>query len=439
MDVVKINDDSSLQALIEKVVNDEIKKLASDASEVIKLSSTPLLDVNSQTEQPTVDTTALDGLLEQEQTELGVTTEDAQLSGETTTNAPAAESEKIKLETISPDDAETLQSEQHGVEVIEEEAAVTTTSSQPDESSTEDEGANSESIFMPWSEVGDVVGDLLTSIFGFDSSQAESEETLATDNESAKKEETVSSDKNNDSISGEVEPLTTTTQFESSEAAEIEQSTDKIDEESTPAGNDGERSYEEEVVPLAVPAVMSSDFQDKTENEIDLKIENLAGFATETPAEQIAEMIPSESVKTEPEVLEVISVDEDKPTSFEESISHVMNLVKDTEGRLALESIGDVVDTILIDKHMKDDVEDLDQIVLGTLKEIETNLGLNGDADMPNDSFDPIVNHREDLMKKIETEINDSLLNKHSFDYDNFMPNMAKAALRYKHERDVDF
>jgi CheY-specific phosphatase CheX len=152
-------------------------------------------------------------------------------------------------------------------------------------------------------------------------------------------------------------------------------------------------------------------------------------------------------------VLEVISElsnegeEAREPVSFEESVNHVMNLVKGTEGRLALEAAQNVVDSILIDKHMNDNVNALDQIVYGTLKEIGSNMGLNGNDnnhDMgikePTETIDPIDQQREEMIRNFESDINKSLVNAGPFDtFENFVPNSAKAAMYYKYQYDDDF
>lgn len=423
MDIIKVNGDSdknSLQALIEKVVNDEIKKLAQEtigASEVIKLNSEPLLNVVSSTEPPLVDTTTI---ADESQTEFVATTFSS--DGETTTSAPAVENEMIKLETITFDNTETSPTEQHRVEVSTTEVETTTSSLQPDESATDD-GSISDSLLS-------AVGDLLSSILGLDSSlESEKTFTQTEDEIVGKTENAASADIALDATatSVDLQPFTTTDAPESEASSEIERGTQKFDETATPVGYEGERSGEEETVPLGISTVLSNDIQDKDLSEIDLKIENLASaqtsFATESPETVRDE--PSESISVEPVAFEILS-DGDKAASFEDSINRVMSLVKGTEGRLPSESAGNVVDSILIDKHMRDDVNDLDQIVYGTLKEIEANLGISRDA------YEPIVHRNEDAIKNFEMEINVN-----PYDADNFMPNSAKAALQYKHDDDV--
>lgn len=229
---------------------------------------------------------------------------------------------------------------------------------------------------------------------------------------------------------------------------------------------------EQSAVTSTAPAVDDDDDQKLTSeiapaiNEVDLKIENLANvqtsFMTEnTPevyterAETVKEQSDVEKVDDDDDsiVLETLSElttvddeddeDENKPVSFEDSVNHVMNLVRGSEGNLALEAAQNIVDSVLIDQHMDDSVSDLDQIVYGTLKEIETNLGLNEeDKNLPKDSFEPSDHEREEMIKNFETDINESLRRiKPSEDYESLdiEPNPAKAAIYYKFQYGEDF
>lgn len=451
MDIVKVivEDGSkfSFLALIEKVAQDEIKKLAEeklplDKSELTKDSSAPLALLNikviSSSERAPFETTTL---LVQETTKLSATTGSMNLDSETIlpTNAPAVESETIKLETISDDTTETLQNRIK----VPEEVETTANSLQLDENVTKENSA-SDSLLS-------AVGDLLSSILGLDRKNTdenavvtEKQQNVVADNEAVDKTIVVK-----ETIAPALEPITTTVSLESeasSEASEIEQGTEKMDETATPVGFEGERIVEMEVkktsetMPLL--SVMS---QDKGTNEIDLKIENLANAQTSSATENTPDQVtvtvkiteePSEGSSNEPDVLEVISDasnDSEKPVSFEESVNQIMNLVKNSEGHLR--------DSILIDKNMKQDVRDLDQIIYGTLKDIYSNLGENPNSshlsmqeEVPMESYEPVVSQKVDLIKSSEYEIN-----KHPFEYDNFVLNSAKAALHYKWQDDVDF
>lgn len=396
MDVVKVNDDG-LQSLIEKVVNDELKKLAYEKSqniavEVIKHSSVPLLNVVSSVEKflPETTTSFDESTTEQEP----IATESTNLDDETA------------LPSVPPTVAPPVD-ESHNVA---EEVEITTGDSNDDDN----DDHVSDSLLS-------AVGDLLSSILGLDGAIGDD------------KTESVESGNENEATT-ELESFTTT------EVSEIEQGTEKIDETSTtPAGYEGEEESSESV-PTENPNVTSNASQeDKPTNEVDVKIENLAiaqtSFATENTPEQVTETVRDE---TAPDVLEVIAeTSNEKPDSIEQRINQVMDLVKGTEGRLALQSMGNVLDSTLIDKEMKNDVSDLAQIVYGTLKEAQANFGLNEDSEKTSNSFSPAFH--EDLIKNFEIEINDALVNRNHFDHESFVPNSAKAALQYKHQDIDDF
>lgn len=329
MDIVQVDGYDGLQALIEKVVNDEIKKLA--AGEAIRETTTMGTD------------------------ELVVATEAA---AENDSGAPPA----------------------------------------------------SDSLLS-------AVGDLLSSILGLD-------ERVKIDENAIDEKALAAISENDKSAEAPKEPLTTTEQA-SSEAIEIELSTERADEEEAkPTGSNDEEESRETERPLKAA--------DEVVSEIDLKIENLANaqtsFATES-AEQVTETVsePSESAKREPDVLEVIA-ETSKPVSFDESISHVMSLVKGSAAPRP-----PMVESVLIDQHMRDDVNDLDKIVYGTLKEIEANLGMIHQQPMD------IYETSSDTIKKLENQLNDSVANRNLFDLGSFVPNSAKAALQYKYEDDLDF
>lgn len=482
-DAIKVNvnvDDvieSGLHALIEKVVNDEIKQLAQDrspdkSSAVIKLHSAPLLNVFiiPSDELPTLPSaimkekiqTTTDG-----ENELGATSGSIDLDSETIvpTNAPAVEVVTIKLETISDDDT-TTEVLQNRVKVSDETttnkvlaavevAAAVTNGLQVDES-VSDENSISDSLLS-------AVGDLLSSILGLDGSKKEKTNENAIDDENAN-ENNVSSDNKREhnaaasetTVVPTTETFTTTIAFESeSEASSdettgIEQGTEKIDETATPVGYEGELNSErestettDEAVPLNHPSIAMSAVHFEDLSEIDLKIDNLANaqtsFATESTLEQATEAISvetcSDGVKFEPYMLEVIlDPSNEKPVSVEESVNQVMNLMKDTTGgRIPLG------DSFLIDKHMmKDDVNILDDVVYGTLKEIESNLGMN-QHETSLDLDEPVSTRRDDLIKNFEAEINKSLINKHPYPFVTFLPSSAKAALQELRRDDVDF
>lgn len=458
MDVIKVNvqtNKNSFDSLIEKVVNDELEKLANEkspigASELIKLSSESFLNILESTEQASVETTTLLEIVsEQDQTELSATTRSVITDSETIlpTNAPAVETETIKLETISDDTTETLQNRIK----VPGEVQTTANSLQLDETVT-DENSISDSLLS-------AVGDLLSSILGLDSSKEEkSDENATVDGSMAEQQTVIADNKSSDKIAFlketiapalALEPLTTTISFESeasSELSGIEQGTKRNDETATPVGYEGEQNNEEEsgetteTVTLKISTLVSNDSRDKDINEIDLKIENLANaqtsFATENTPEQVTETVRLEATEGELEVLEVLSVEPSadgvKPVSFEDSVNQVMNLVKNTEGRLSLG------DSVLIDKNMKEDMTDLDQIVYGTLKELESNLGMR-QQELTSFNKEPAVKQGEILIKNFETQTKNTLINKHPYEFDNFMVNSAKAAMQYKRQDESDF
>lgn len=382
MDVVKPNDDhseSNLQALIEKVVNEEIKKLAS-TTEVIKLVSVSLLNSESASTEAVTE-----GLMTTEG-EPEATSGSSNLDRETvlpTIVVPAIEIEPIKAETMSSDTTTSLPNEQNRIKVSEE-MKTTTNRLQPDEIVI-GENRISDSLLS-------AVSDLLSSILGLESSLLktkpdgsfpvdESIEKMQTVSNRNKIEEDNSVSKKTVATSTKAasQPLATTIPFEmeaSSDAPEIEQGTEKLDG-TTPEGYEGEQSYEEElgemkIVPLKFSSTALNAFKDKTVSEIDLKIENLANSQTSltesTPEQQVTETVRDENVN----VLEVIS-ESDKafqPVSFDDSVNQVMNLVKAAEKQPSFGSM-------LNEKNMKEDVILVDEVVYGTLKEIETTLGIH--------------------------------------------------------------
>lgn len=334
MPVVKVDGYDGLQALIEKVVNDEIKKLA--AGEAITETTTTMS------------------------------------ADEMTTEAA------VEQQTMGDSEVQTIEL---------------------------DSSAVSDSLLS-------AVGDLLSSILGLD-------ERVKIDENAIDEKTLVAISENVRNADAPKEPLTTTEEA-SSEAIEIELGTERTEVEEKPAGYEGEEESKESVAPFKASTAVS---RDEVVSEIDLKIENLANaqtsFATES-AEQVTETVsnPSESIKREPDVLEVIA-ETSKPVSFDESISHVMSLVKGSAAPRPMP------ESILIDQHMKDDVNDLDKIVYGTLKEIEANLGMIHEE--PAEFYEPVK------------ASDDSFDDWNSSNLRLFVPNSAKAALQYKHEDDFDF
>lgn len=301
------------------------------------------------------------------------------------------------------------------------------------------------------------VGDLLSSVLGISFSNLENDES-----------EQMITDENLHTLAtteGDSDEHEEAIEEEQSVAA-VESTVTSSNADETAAVDDEDQKLTSEIAPVI--------------NEVDLKIENLANvqtsFMTENTPEVYTERAVVETVKEQSDttsvvknesenyneeddddddkiVLETLSElttiddendeNENKPVSFEESVNHVMNLVRGSEGNLALEAAQNIVDSVLIDQHMDDSVSDLDQIVYGTLKEIETNLGLNEeDKNLPKDSFDPSDHEREEMIKNFETDINESLRRaKPSEDYESLdiEPNPAKAAIYYKFQYGEDF
>lgn len=416
MDIVEHNDDSiesSLQALIEKVVNGELTKLV---EEKFQLSTVPSLQ--------TAEKTSSVALEEQEHPQSSFTTESANLDSETIlpTDTPAVENEKMELETISETES-LLQKHDKVSEEIDFVMPSTTTETQED---VTDEISDS---------LLNAVGDLLSSILGLETALSVAEKPTV-DDHSGEKEKT--DNENIDSNAVLKETAASSTEPESTSTISFETETLNLvkSDEMTEGVTNNERESEatSETVPLKISHVnFNTAVKSDGISEVDVKIENLAKAQTSFVTESVEQLIeiakeePIEETKFNPEVLEVIS-DEEKPVSFEESVNQIMNLVKGDEGRLALR------ESILKDKIMKQDEEDLDQIVYGTLKELEANFGMNQAI-----SFEPIEMHRENLIKQIESEIRESTRQKSQIEDENFLPNSAKAAMFYKQRGDVDF
>ncbi|KAL7049820.1 hypothetical protein ACKWTF_003866 [Chironomus riparius] len=192
-------------------------------------------------------------------------------------------------------------------------------------------------------------------------------------------------------------------------------------------------------------------------NEIDLKIENLGNvhdtnFMTEDTPEVYTETVkgpemPTSDDTNEITILEVVpelTVEEGlvKPVSFEDSINHVMNLVKDTEDRLELENAQNILNSVMIDHNTVN--ENVNHILKSALKEIETNFGMNEseiekEIQIPTDALEMLDREREEMIKNFETDINESLIDSSIDQEDIYEPNMAKAALFHKFQYDDDF
>lgn len=108
----------------------------------------------------------------------------------------------------------------------------------------------------------------------------------------------------------------------------------------------------------------------------------------------------------------------------------VMELVKGTESRLAMQNAAGVLEKVVLDKQIKDNLAQKDQIEDGFPEEIETN----------HDSVLKLEQNpeRKALLKQIEDEIIASMKDSNDHDYDTFIPNTAKSAMQ-KFQMDEDF
>lgn len=310
------------------------------------------------------------------------------------------------------------------------------------------------------------VGDLLSSVLGISLSDLKDDDD---DNEEQQQQVTSAEDDLNSTTKGDINEHEEVSEgtSEQSVAAVVEDTVTStnvaIVDDDTAAGAGSSDDDHNPTSAEKAPVV----------NEVDLKIENLANVQTSFVTENTPENYVDNTVKEQSEssddtsetdddkiVLETLSelsaIADDvkgeeeeqeevrKPVSFEDSVNHVMNLVRGTEGKIALEAAQNIVDSVLIDSHMDDSVNDLDQIVYGTLKEIESNLGLNeANKNLPADTFDPTEHEREEMIKNFETDINESLrrINPDDEDYESLEiePNPAKAAMYYKFQYGDDF
>lgn len=107
-----------------------------------------------------------------------------------------------------------------------------------------------------------------------------------------------------------------------------------------------------------------------------------------------------------------------------------MELVKGTESRLAMQNAAGVLEEVVLDKRIKDNLAQIDQIEDGFSEEIETN----------HDSALKLEQNpeRKALLKQIEDEIMASMKDSNDHDYETFIPNSAKSAMQ-KFQMDEDF
>lgn len=194
----------------------------------------------------------------------------------------------------------------------------------------------------------------------------------------------------------------------------------------------------------------------KSTDEIDRMIENLAssvGFVTEQsptfvvdseslstateqsvaePTTTISPIIEAEELRKENLAeIERIAAEVDEMSqlaTLRQRINQVMNLVKQTEADIKLQNSNP--STTLNDATMTD----VDDVVSGTLKELHSNLGIS--------DYEPMLPvNTKDKIRNIESTINESLTSTSSRNQDEqvFLPNAAKAALRYKYFDNTDF
>jgi hypothetical protein len=175
-------------------------------------------------------------------------------------------------------------------------------------------------------------------------------------------------------------------------------------------------------------------------NEIDKMIENLAssvGIATEQiPTIQTDELTTDKNFNELQKIKE--EVDEmDRLDAIREKINQVIEFVQKTQKEAEeeqsnlIKSQNVAVDSVIMKENTDDDV------VSGTLKEIHSNLGINDDS-----FLETFNSNSPEEIKNFETKINESLMSKKNIanqDEQVFLPNSAKAALRYKYYDNLDF
>lgn len=306
------------------------------------------------------------------------------------------------------------------------------------------------------------VGDLLSSVLGVSVTSIKNGLFIPT----ADAPTTTADNIENDNIHTDTEGSATT------ENDIVEHSTEQDLSSSTSALEFNENNEEEEIKTEATDVMQNNESEIDTSvvtmpqesdagtiaNEIDLKIENLGNvhdtnFMTEdtpevyTESVKEPEMPSSDDIKTEIAILEAmpaLTVEEEsiKPVSFEESVNHIMNLVKDTEDKMELENAQNIIDSVLIDHNIVHN--NVNHILKSALKEIETNFGMNEqeiekEIQIPTDALEMLDQEREEMIKNFETDINESLIDSSIDQEEIYEPNMAKAALFHKFQYDDDF
>lgn len=365
-----IDNDETIKALIEQVVNEQIEKLAS------------VTDTETKTDSPSdvIENTDLADESDAISHTVVAPTNDDDKVIETTTDIS---SEKEEVETTT------------AVSVIESDMENVAVEQQQEETTEKVSTAEtSDNNFQASDALIGAIGDLLSSVLSVPIKILDETEHIHT---------------------------TTIAPVEAITEASVEQSTEQ--DASTAASTDESA----ELMPTS----------NVNTNEIDLKIENLANvhaasFVTENTPEVYAETVKEDILEAQP------AEEATTPVEFQESVNHVMSLVRDTEeNRLALENAENIVDSVLIDhKAITDNVS---QMINGALKEIETNFSVRKEIEETAHAVEMADRDREEMIRNFETDINESLTNpSDEDDNDDFLPNMAKAALFNRFQYDAD-
>ncbi|CAO1346128.1 unnamed protein product [Diamesa serratosioi] len=236
---------------------------------------------------------------------------------------------------------------------------------------------------------------------------------------------------------------------ESVDFLEVEQGTEKSDTV-TPVDYEGEEKSAEIIDVTTAVSKVKKTTKSNEKSEIDFKIENLSTEQTNIMTENSPEVFTEKFVEipvtlrtdekhkvnlnSKPLVLEVIteqsSENEKTILSFENSISQVMALVKGTESRLALQNTTGVLEKIVSNEKTKYNLSQIDQIEDGFSKDIKS----NHDSELKMQQ-NP---EREALLKQIEEEIMESMKESNDHDYEMYISNIAKSAMQ-KFQMDEDF
>ncbi|XP_070492552.1 enolase-phosphatase E1-like [Chironomus tepperi] len=487
------DNDESFTALIEKVVSEQIEKLASEFDTEIKINlsneqneviekSDLVHESNamSNTEKAQLDNDKDDHDDDDDRvsettmainSEMDVVEDEKKEDEIVTTTSGMSIIESVDLDTenestVVPTNPpeQTTNMETILADNVHEENKDDTESN--DETFTEVENAT-ERIEVQYNEIPgallNALGDLLSSVLGVSETSIKNGLFIPT----ADKTTTTADDIVDENIHTEGSATTESDIVEHSTEQDLSSSTSALEfnenneEEEIKTEATDVQSNESEIDTSVVTMPQESD-AGTIANEIDLKIENLGNvhdtnFMTEnTPEvftetvkepEMPSEMPSSDDIKNEITILEAMpamTVDEElvKPVSFEESVNHIMNLVKDTEDRMELENAQNVLNSVLIEHNAVN--ENVNNILKSALKEIETNFGMNEseiekEIQIPTDALETLDREREEMIKNFETDINESLIDSSIDQEDIYEPNMAKAALFHKFQYDDDF